>query len=196
MSYTLNATDADCYEGTFTLINKLDIRNEVQLQEVESIITTFKATELLKKPLKVDFDFLDYCNIHRELFENLYDWAGELRKIGISKKTTKFTEPEKIAELGELMFERLRRFNYFKDLSKNEFIIEIADFYNSLNMLHPFREGNGRTQRVFFVQLIRNAGHDIDYSAFYSDMLMIGCIQAASGVMDTLIDFFEQNIVF
>ena len=61
-------------------------------------------------------------------------------------------------------------------------------------MLHPFREGNGRTERVFFMQLIRNAGYDIDYTAMQSDILMIGSIQAASGVMDMLKDFFENNI--
>lgn len=56
-------------------------------------------------------------------------------------------------------------------------------------MLHPFREGNGRTERVFFIQLIRNAGYDIDYTAMQSDILMIGSIQASSGVMDMLKDF-------
>ena len=61
-------------------------------------------------------------------------------------------------------------------------------------MLHPFREGNGRTERVFFMQLIRNADYDIDYTAMQSDILMIGSIQASSGVMDMLKDFFENNI--
>ena len=62
-------------------------------------------------------------------------------------------------------------------------------------MLHPFREGNGRTESVSFVQLIRNAGYVIDYSTLNSDLLMIGNIQADSGVMDTLVKFFEEIIV-
>ena len=84
--------------------------------------------------------------------------------------------------------------NYFVGLSKDKFISEIADLYHLLNILHPFREGNGRTERVFFVLLIRNAGYDIDFSSLNSDLLMIGSIQAAGGVMDTLIRFFEENI--
>ena len=96
--------------------------------------------------------------------------------------------------LGRNIFNRLKKLNYFVDLSKDEFAIEIADLYNSLNLLHPFREGNGRTQRVFFTQLIRNAGYSIDYSEFNSEFLMVGSIQAASGVMDNLIGFFENNI--
>ena len=65
-------------------------------------------------------------------------------------------------------------------------------FLRGLNVVSP--EGNGRTERVFFVLLIRNAGYDIDYSSLNSDLLMIGSIQAAGGVMDTLIRFFEENI--
>ena len=74
-----------------------------------------------------------------------------------------------------------------------------ADCYEGtttlINKLGITSEGNGRTERVFFVQLIRNAGYDIDYSTLNSDLLMIGSIQAASGVMDTLVKFFEENIV-
>ncbi len=76
MSYKLNATNADCYEGTTTLINKLGIQDEKQLQENESIITTFKAAELIQQPLKPDFGFADYCGIHKALFDTLYDWEN------------------------------------------------------------------------------------------------------------------------
>ena len=72
--------------------------------------------------------------------------------------------------------------------------MEIADLYSTLNMLHPFREGNGRAQRIFFMQLIQNNGYNIDYSELNSDFLMISSIQAASGVMDNLISFFDDNI--
>lgn len=111
MSYRLNATNSDCYEGTTTLINKLGIKDEAQLLENESIITTYKATVLIQQPIKPNFDFSDYCSIHRELFDTLFEWAGELRKIGLSKSTTTFTAPEKIADLGERIFARLKQLN-------------------------------------------------------------------------------------
>lgn len=56
----------------------------------------------------------------------------------------------------------------------------IVDFYCVTNMLHPFREGNGRTQRIFISQLIRYAGYDIDFSAIDPDELMIATIQSAN----------------
>ena len=196
MSYNLNVTNADCYEGTTTLINKLDIKDENELKSSEALITAYKAASLINEPLAPNFGFENYKALHRVLFEDLYDWAGMPRTIALSKVATVFTSPEKIEELGGLIFARLKKLDYFTKLSHKEFISEIAELYHSLNMLHPFREGNGRTERVFFVQFIRNAGYDIDYSMLNSDLLMIGSIQAASGVMDTLVRFFKDNIVF
>lgn len=195
MAYKLSTTNSDCYEGTTILINKLNIHDEVQLQRDETLITTYIAAELIQQPLKTDFGFNDYRELHRKLFDKLYDWAGMPRTIGLSKTATTFAAPENITDLGERIFLRLKRLNYFKGLPRQEFIAETADLYHNLNMLHPFREGNGRTERVFLVQFVRNAGYDIDYSNLNSDLLMIGSIQAASGVMDTLVKFFEDNIV-
>lgn len=195
MGYLFEPTDSGCYPGTTVLINKLGITDEKILKENESFITSTMAAMLISKPMKKGFDFGDYKAIHHALFSELYSWAGEIRTISLSKTTTKFIAPEQIEMLGRNIFNRLKKLNYFVDLSKDEFAIEIADLYNSLNLLHPFREGNGRTQRVFFTQLIRNAGYSIDYSEFNSEFLMVGSIQAASGVMDNLISFFENNII-
>lgn len=194
MSYSLNATDENCYPGTTVLINKLGITDEKILQETEGFITGTIAAELISKPLKPDFDFSDYKKIHYGLFSELYDWAGTTRTIALSKSATTFTAPEKIDDLGERIFGRLKTLNYFADFPRDEFVTEIADLYNSINMLHPFREGNGRTQRIFFIQLIRYAGYNIDFSEFNSENLMIGSIQAAAGVMDNLIRFFDENL--
>ena len=195
MSYSMDSTSENCYEGTTVLINKLDIRNENELAEAEGIITGLKASELIAAPLKADFSFEDYKQIHRYLFDMLFDWAGEIRTISIYKSATAFVKPEMVEENGRKIFARLCSLNYFCGLPRDEFVSQIADLYHIINMLHPFREGNGRTQRVFFFQLIRNAGYEIDYSDFNSDLLMIGTIQATSGVMDNLIEFFNTAIV-
>ena len=100
--------------------------------------------------MAADFGFENYKALHRVLFEDLYEWAGKPRTIALSKTATVFTAPERIEELGGLIFARLKKLNYFTKLPQNEFISEI------------------------------------------SDLLMIGSIQAASGVMDTLVRFFEE----
>ena len=68
------------------------------------------------------------------------------------------------------------------------------DFYCVTNALHPFREGNGRTQRAFLAQLIRNAGYDINFAEMDTDLLMIATIQAAQDVTDLLKQIFGENI--
>lgn len=80
------------------------------------------------------------------------------------------------------------------NLPFEDFAREIAVLYNDINFLHPFREGNGRTQRVYFTQLIRNCGYDIDFSNVDTDYLMIATIQAAAGVLDHLVEFFLESI--
>lgn len=107
---------------------------------------------LLQQNLKANFDFEDYKAIHRELFSDLYEWAGMPRNINLSKQGTVFCSYEKIDDLGKRIFSRLKKLNYLVGLDREKFVCEIADLYDTINRLHPFREGNGRTQRVFFIQ--------------------------------------------
>ena len=86
------------------------------------------------------------------LFEDLYDWAGKLRTIDISKKRTVFCSAKNIESSCESCFSRLKAENYFKKYSK-KFVEEIVDFYETTNFLHPFREGNGRRKEFLFLSL-------------------------------------------
>ena len=80
-------------------------------------------------------------------------------------------------------------------MKRERFVKELADLYHRINMLHPFREGNGRTQRLFFTLLIRRAGYEIDFAATDTDALMIATVYAAQGVMDYLYGYFDRVIV-
>ena len=127
------------------------------------------------------------------MFCDLYDWAGQIRTVDISKKRTKFLSADLIKNIGEKCFSKVSA-GYLKDLDFNEFVKRIAVFYNDVNYIHPFREGNGRVQRIYFTQLIRSYGYDINFSDVDTDELMIATIQASQGVMDFLIEFFENAI--
>ena len=136
--------------------------------------------------------FFTFC---RFIFSDLYDWAGEVRTVDISKKGTTFTLAADIERQAKLIFKRLGQLNYFKGLSRNELVEEIVDFYCVTNALHPFREGNGRTQRAFLTQLIRNAGYDISFADMDTELLMIATIQSAQGVTDMLKQIFNESIL-
>ena len=149
----------------------------------------------MSTPQSSAFDFDHYKAIHRFIFSDLYEWAGEVRTVNISKKGTHFTPAESIEHQAALIFGRLRTCNYFKGLSHDKFVEEIVDFYCSTNALHPFREGNGRTQRAFLTQLIRNAGYEINFADMDTGLLMIATIQSAQGVTDLLKDIFTESIL-
>ena len=194
MSYSIDSSTSNCYEGTTCLINKLGITDENKLQEFECSVTFAKASELELNPISDTFDVEHYKLIHKYLFEDIYDWAGEYRTVNISKKGTKFASADQISDLMNACFMRLKDNDYFQNKSFDEFIDNIVDFYCVTNMIHPFREGNGRTQRLFISQLIRFNNYDIDFSSIDKDELMISTIHAANGIVDYLKDIFYNNI--
>lgn len=195
MAYSVDSSTDGCYPGTTCLINKLDIRDEKQLSDFEASITFAKASELEENPIDGSFDFEHYKAIHRFLFNELYDWAGEIRKVNISKKGTRFAKVDEIQRIADSCFGRLKDNIFFQDQDFEDFVDSIVDFYCVTNMLHPFREGNGRTQRIFITQLIRLNGYNIDFSEIDRDELMIATIQAAQGIEDHLRDIFSEAIV-
>ena len=193
-SYELDPLPDNCYPGTSILINKLNIRDEDKLTEAETLFTFINSSRLELEPLEGNFDFENYKAIHKFLFDELYDWAGKVRIINISKKGTRFCPFNEIEGRAKLIFERLKKHNLFRGLKKPDFVREIVDFYCVTNELHPFREGNGRTQRSFLTQLIRNAGYDINFSDIDVELLMIATIQSSNGVNDLLQKIFEEVI--
>lgn len=194
MAYSITSITDDCYPGTTCLINRLDICDESMLAKAEASIVLAKASFLDQHPVSGGYDFEHYKQIHRYLFCDLYDWAGEIRKVDVSKKGTSFVPAAEIAVCAAACFEHLSGFSAI-GLSKHELAVKVADFYSTVNMFHPFREGNGRTQRIFFKQWIQHLGYTLDLTDIDTDEFMIATIQASHGVMDTLIDFFEKSIL-
>lgn len=193
MAYSIDSTTDGCYPGTTCLVNKLGIQDELALAETEAAVVLGKASLLDQQPIPGVFDFDHYKRIHQFLFCDLYDWAGQIRTINLSKKGTAFVSAAEIESCAVACFKRLAEFSG-EGMSHRELAEEVADFYHTVNMLHPFREGNGRTQRIFFTQWIRSLGYDFDLSSVDPDAFMIATIYAAQGVMDQLADFFEQMI--
>ena len=194
MAYSIQSTQDGCYPGTTVLINKLGLREQAALDHAERIIVTLHAAEIEARGCEEAFTFSFYRSLHKALFEDLYDWAGELRRVNLSKKGTFFYPADKLREYGEAKFHYLSEKQEFRGLSKQEFTAEIADFYSELNMLHPFREGNGRTQRLFFTLLIRRCGYQIDFADCDLDALMMATIYAAQGIPTYLTEFFQNSV--
>ncbi len=194
MSYSLDPLSDGCYENSTVLINKFDIRDEKQLNVLEQSITSaLIAKAQLEIPFEdVDFEF--YKSLHKYVFSDIYEWAGQCRKVDMSKKGTSFCSHDKIKENGIRIFNALKNHNYLMDLESDDFINEFTDLYCELNYLHPFREGNGRIQRLFLSMLAVNAGRKIDFSQIDKDLFIIATIKSVSGDVFMLRDIFYDNI--
>lgn len=98
MAYSLDSLSDSCYPGTTVLINKYNIQDEVQLADVEALIVSTKSAQLETSPLLGNFDFEHYKLIHKFLFGDLYEWAGQIRTVDISKKGTRFCLADQIED--------------------------------------------------------------------------------------------------
>lgn len=142
-----------CYKGTNTLVNKLNIKDPVALDNYETSIVAIKLMALEKQGITGNFDVKHFTGIHKFLFEDIYPFAGLFRTENIAKDYFQFAEWEYIeSELFRLLNE-LKNENFLEGLPKEDFAKRLAYYWSELNVLHPFREGNGRATREFLRQL-------------------------------------------
>lgn len=153
---------AYCYKGTNVLINLLNIRDNKTLQRAESRIVATKLFELRKNEMIGNFDVEHFIKIHKFLFEDIYPFAGKFRTENIAKGYFSFAEWEYIdTELRKLL-EKIHKSNLLKDDTRAELVKDLAYYLAELNVLHPFREGNGRTIREFIRELAYKNGYLLD----------------------------------
>ena len=170
--------DPYCYPDTTVLINKLDLRDQAKLDAFEAEITTQRAAEPLPKGR------LSYAHcraIHRHLFQDVYAWAGNARTVRISKEGSMFCYPEHIDGEMRKLFGVLRDSRYFQGLTPDEFAQRAAHFLSELNAIHPFREGNGRTQLALLTLLAERAGHPLTLDNLDPTAMLAAMVTSFSG---------------
>lgn len=151
-----------CYPDTNVLINKLDIKDIDLLQKYEAKITAAKLLSLRQKGIIGNFDVKHIKDIHLYLFEDIYPFAGKFRTENIGKGAFRFAEWQYIEpELNKLL-ENLKVENYLNGLDADPLAQKLAYYMSELNVLHPFREGNGRTIREFIRELALKNGYTLN----------------------------------
>lgn len=169
LDYFGPSDDIYCYPGTGVLKNRFGIRDRKALEEKERTITMIRLVELDKNPVKGKFDLDHLREIHRRIFSDVYDWAGEIRTVNISRGNV-FCQFNYIPEQAGILFEKLKKENYLKGLDKDKAAERLAYYLGEINAIHPFREGNGRAQRAFIRQLAREAGWIIRFDCTTDEM--------------------------
>ncbi|MDI1463903.1 Fic family protein [Catellatospora sp. KI3] len=145
------------------LRNRLGISDHARLREVEAGLTLAALADLGTRTLPGGYDLTHLQSFHREIFGDLYSWAGEVRAVGIAKSDP-FCLPQHIEAYSAEVFGGLAKERYLRGLPREGFLDRLAHYFAEVNAIHPFREGNGRAQRAFFRQLSREAGWPIDWS--------------------------------
>ena len=149
-----------CYPPDYTVLrNKLNIRNASALEAAERELV---AHRLLEPVPAGDFDLEHLKAIHRHLFQDLYAWAGEVRTVEIVKGESRFQPRRFIAAGMADVHRRIVAAGYFRGSGTAGFAEGAGPVLGDVNHVHPFREGNGRTQLQYLKQLAEQAGHAID----------------------------------
>jgi len=184
-----------CYPDTSILKNKLDIHDKDRLLIAETSFVSARLYQLQVNPIKGSFDYNHLCRIHRHIFQDLYDWAGETRTVNIAKKNL-FCLVQYIQGYSESIFPA-----YYNDYMRakgnpTEFIRVFTGHYADLNALHLFREGNGRTQREFARELCLKCGYafDLRYTN-HIEMLAASIESLDEGSNDSMETVFQKCVI-
>lgn len=161
--------DPYVYPGTTVLKNKFHTKDKNFLQKIERPFTIKRSEEFDKEPLPEKFDYSYLKSIHKYIFQDIYEWAGEQRTVDLAKDGHIFCRVAEVEAVAESIFDRLNRENNFKGSTKKELAGKLSDLFFEINELHPFREGNGRTQRQFLSNLAKTNGFELDFRNISSE---------------------------
>jgi cell filamentation protein len=180
--------------ATGVLRNRLGITDEATLEQAEADIVATRSYELSKTPLKGCFDLAHFQAIHRYLFGDLYEWAGQLRTIDITKGSTRFAHHGHIQSAAEPIFRQLAKESQLAGSGPAAFSERAAYYLGELNALHPFREGNGRAQREFISHLAQSNGYYIAWENIAPAEMLDASMQSFSGNTAKLAGLIRENL--
>ena len=182
------------YPGEGMLRNKLEIHDRKIALEREYQLSAERVLELGVKPIAVR-SMKDVRAIHRFIFQDMYAWAGEYRKVNISKSGNAFMMRAAFGT-GEAYLDDLIRAYLETAHKKPEIAKQLAEILDNLNHMHPFREGNGRCQREVILSLARARGFDLFLDVASDDEVynryMDGTVNGDKNILEKLfLDILE-----
>lgn len=149
---------------TGVLRNKLGLRSATKLDRIERRLVSQRIAEGIPAG---DFDLAHLKAIHRHLFQDVYEWAGQIRTVEISKNADQFQFVRYIETGMADVHRRLTAANFLRKLKRPAFAAKAGEIIGDINHVHPFREGNGRTQLQYLKQLAAEAGHSLQLTKLH-----------------------------
>lgn len=167
-----------CYPNSDVLINIPGFTEQKQLDAFERIVTLDRLRLLGLKPVKGEFDRSHLCSIHNYIFKDVYPFAGELRDEDIAKGNFRFANIKFLVNQTDHLLYELKSEDILRNLSFDLFIDRLTYYLTELNVLHPFREGNGRTQREFIRCIALESGYYINWAGVDALTMLKAMIQS------------------
>lgn len=192
--YSDSGKDTYAYPDCDVLRNRFGIKDQGQLDTLESSFAAIRAAELEVDPVAGSFDFNHLRETHRRLFADVYDWAGQLRQVDISKGDTRFANAGYLESAGQKLFLQLAEEKQLRGLPPDELSQRLGEYLGEINVLHPFREGNGRTQREFIGQLARENGYRVNWDGISQNDMVNSSIEAYHGSSEIWGSLFELTL--
>jgi len=168
-----SSPDPYCYPRSSVLKNRLGLRDQAALDTFEAMITAQRGEEPLPRGR---LGYAHYRAIHHHLFQDVFEWAGKPRTVRVAKGDSMFCYPEHIDAEMRKLFGQLRADNFLHGLSAHHFALRAAHFLAELNAIHPFREGNGRTQLSYLTLLAARAGHPLALERMQPDAMLTAMV--------------------
>lgn len=171
---------------TGVFVNLLGITDANRLAAADVDFAYRRTVELFSRPALGRFDLAHLRAIHRHLFGDVYPWAGELRTVNIGKGDTDFAPLQFMERYAVSIFANLAKEGHLKRLNADAFAQRAAHYLAEINAIHPFREGNGRTQREFMRQLARHAGFALSWQNLSQEDMIAASITGMNDDLDPL----------
>jgi len=176
------SADTDPYaQENGVLKNYFGITDLAKLNEIEADIAGLQIQKLLKQapPYVLTPKYL--CDLHHQVFMEIYPWAGKFRQVDIAKGDTHFLKHTAIEQALETLFSSLNKIQNHKNSSLENFSQTIGKFLVGLNYVHPFREGNGRVQRLLASQIAKSSGFNLDWQSVGNEAMKQASIAGVAG---------------
>lgn len=190
-SYSYAFDERYCYPHSDVLMNKLGIQDAEELKKAEREITSLRLANARVYKIKGQFDLQHLKDIHKYIFQDVYDWAGEIRWVNIAKGNM-FCNYPFIEVNAESLFTKLKKEKYLKETPEQDMPIRLAYYLSEINVIHPFREGNGRSQRLWIEYLAEENGYSVDFSEVTAEEMIQASAEAFACQYDCMNQLFQR----
>lgn len=178
------------------LENKLGIDDPDEFESVETEIVSVRLAELFSEPPTGTMDYRYLQIIHRRLFSDIYEFAGQTREVNIMKGGNPFCLFQHIDAEQSRIFRRATAMLNAEFTTRDALLDHLVELSSDLNALHPFREGNGRTIRAYLSLYAHRLGCDLDFGLADTQALMDADIAGFGGDLQPLTDLYKHIIHF